>query len=338
MSLFNAGIAPALDNNGDPISGATWTFYASGTSDAITAYSSGNLSTPLGSSIESNSAGLFPLVYLNGSNATRAILRDDAGTVLRDIDPVETNIASVPASAVSTFRNTDMTGYSGVHFLTNAGGIAGHIGYANVNATNFAGSVYLGSITPIPVHVTVGNARAASFDSAAVLHVSPYFIGGSGRLRVLEGGGYAISTFGLGNYNAAQFVRRVSGTDTEQGVISISDTGTIYGTTSDYRLKKDLKPLAKPWLYINSLNPYEGLWDVNDKPFVGFVAHEVQEASRTNFVTGEKDGEKMQTVDYSSGEIIASMVAALQDADKRMKSLERSNKTLKARLAELEAR
>jgi hypothetical protein len=74
--------------------------------------------------------------------------------------------------------------------------------------------------------------------------------------------------------------------------------------------------------YIASLKPVEGTWKSNGSPFVGLIAHEVQEASRTNVATGVKDGEQMQGMDYSSAEIIANLIAEVQSLRKRVFQLE----------------
>ena len=51
---------------------------------------------------------------------------------------------------------------------------------------------------------------------------------------------------------------------------------------------------------------------------MGLIAHEVQEVSRTQVATGEKDGAEMQAMDYSSAEIIANLIAEVQSLRKRL--------------------
>lgn len=80
--LFIPGLIPALDANGDPISGATWTFYRSGTTTPVPVYSAGG--TSLGSTIIADAAGRFPTAYLQSAYPYRAVREDGS----RDLDPV----------------------------------------------------------------------------------------------------------------------------------------------------------------------------------------------------------------------------------------------------------
>ena len=108
------------------------------------------------------------------------------------------------------------------------------------------------------------------------------------------------------------------------GSITSSTTATAYNTSSDYRLKNITGPITNSGAYIDSLNPVEGTWKADGSTFVGLIAHEVQEVSRTKVATGEKDGKEMQGMDYSSAEIIANLIAEV--------------KSLRTRVAELEAK
>jgi hypothetical protein len=99
-------------------------------------------------------------------------------------------------------------------------------------------------------------------------------------------------------------------------------TAVAYNTSSDYRLKNITGPITTSGAYIDSLNPVEGTWKADGSTFVGLIAHEVQEASRTNVATGVKDGQQMQGMDYSSAEIIANLIAEIQSLRQRVASLE----------------
>ena len=105
---------------------------------------------------------------------------------------------------------------------------------------------------------------------------------------------------------------------TSAGSIESSGSTTTYNTSSDYRLKNITGPITNSGAYIDSLNPVEGTWKASGSAFVGLIAHEVQEASRTFVATGVKDGEEMQGLDYSSGEIIANLIAEIQSLRKRL--------------------
>ena len=99
-------------------------------------------------------------------------------------------------------------------------------------------------------------------------------------------------------------------------------TGVLYNINSDYRLKNITGPITTSGAYIDSLKPVEGTWKADGSTFVGLIAHETQEVSRTTVATGTKDGEEIQGMDYSSSEIIANLIAEIQSLRKRVSALE----------------
>ena len=106
------------------------------------------------------------------------------------------------------------------------------------------------------------------------------------------------------------------------GAIISSGTSTAYNTSSDYRLKNVTGPVTNSGTYIDSLNPVEGTWKADGSTFVGLIAHEVQEVSRTSIATGVKDGEEMQAMDYSNSELIANLIAEVKSLRARVAALE----------------
>ncbi|CAB4152359.1 Intramolecular chaperone auto-processing domain containing protein [uncultured Caudovirales phage] len=81
------------------------------------------------------------------------------------------------------------------------------------------------------------------------------------------------------------------------GSIQGNGSNVSYYTSSDYRLKDDLKQfnaLEK----ILSLNVYDFKWKSTGQRMDGFIAHELQ-SILPYAVSGVKDGEQMQNVDYS---------------------------------------
>jgi hypothetical protein len=117
--------------------------------------------------------------------------------------------------------------------------------------------------------------------------------------------GYFYTSFGYGTAPI--------GSVTQNGT-----TGVLFNTSSDYRLKNITGPITNSGEYIDSLNPVEGTWKADGSTFVGLIAHEVQEASRTPVATGTKDGEQMQGMDYSSAEIIANLIAEVKSLRARL--------------------
>jgi len=106
------------------------------------------------------------------------------------------------------------------------------------------------------------------------------------------------------------------------GDITTNGTITLYNTASDYRLKDIDGLIENSGTYIDALKPVQGSWKADGSRFIGLLAHEVQEVSETTIATGEKDGEKMQAMDYSAPELIANLIAELQSVRARLAELE----------------
>ena len=106
------------------------------------------------------------------------------------------------------------------------------------------------------------------------------------------------------------------------GSISVTSSATAYNTSSDYRLKDIAGPVSNSGAYIDALKPVQGSWKADGSRFIGLLAHEVQEVSETQIATGEKDGEEMQAMDYSSPELIANLIAEIQSMRLRLAQLE----------------
>jgi len=105
-------------------------------------------------------------------------------------------------------------------------------------------------------------------------------------------------------------------------------TGVIFTTTSDARLKTDIQPIKDGTEKIMAMNPVTHKWKAEpEKDAVhGFIAQEMIDIVPES-VSGTPDGEDMMSMDY--GRITPVLVAALQDAHKKIEQLE-------ARIATLE--
>ena len=78
----------ALDANGNPLSGAQWFFYATGTSTPQAVYANASLATSLGPVVTADSAGQFVPIYFDATKTYRAVLRTAAGALVKpEIDP-----------------------------------------------------------------------------------------------------------------------------------------------------------------------------------------------------------------------------------------------------------
>jgi len=87
------------------------------------------------------------------------------------------------------------------------------------------------------------------------------------------------------------------------GSIFSSGSATSYNTSSDYRLKENIKPVENALSILNQLKPcsFNFIADA-DEEVMGFIAHEVQEVI-PQAVTGEKDGFRIEEVEVSPAEL-----------------------------------
>ena len=102
------------------------------------------------------------------------------------------------------------------------------------------------------------------------------------------------------------------------GTIKTLNSATQFNTSSDYRLKKDLKDfdgLDK----VSKIPVYDFKWKVDDSSSYGVMAHELQDIL-PDAVSGEKDGEEMQGVDYSK--IVPLLIKSIQELEAKVKILE----------------
>ena len=120
---------------------------------------------------------------------------------------------------------------------------------------------------------------------------------------------------------------------TDVGSISVTTTATAYNTSSDYRLKENIIPLAGAIARLNQLPVHRFNFIADPDTVVdGFIAHEAA-AIVPESVTGEKDAEDedgtpiYQGIDQSK--IVPLLTAALQEAIAKINALE-------ARIAALE--
>ena len=117
---------------------------------------------------------------------------------------------------------------------------------------------------------------------------------------------------------------KVTMTNTDvTGNLSVDGTASAdsFNATSDYRLKENIQTISGDQFTVDKLRPVSYTLKSNQKPTLGFIAHEVQEHI-PSAVTGEKDGESMQSVDYN--QIIPVLVKEIQDLKKRVAYLEQN--------------
>ena len=105
------------------------------------------------------------------------------------------------------------------------------------------------------------------------------------------------------------------------GSISQNGSSTSYNTSSDYRLKENVKYTWDATSRLKQLKPARFNFKTDKKVTLdGFLAHEVSSIV-PEAVSGEKDGEKMQGIDQSK--LVPLLVKTIQELEARITELEK---------------
>jgi hypothetical protein len=130
----------------------------------------------------------------------------------------------------------------------------------------------------------------------------------------------------------SSFLLYFTSASTTVGTISTSGTTTAYNTTSDYRLKNNIRPLTNAMSTVSQLKPCTWTWKSNGTSGQGFIAHELQEVA-PECVTGTKDEVKEDGTPAYQGVDNSFLIAILTSAIQELKN---ELDTLKVRVNELE--
>jgi hypothetical protein len=117
------------------------------------------------------------------------------------------------------------------------------------------------------------------------------------------------------------------------GGIVVNASSTNYGTSSDYRLKKNVTPLSGALSKICGLNPVTWTWKATEGDGEGFIAHELAEhfpqaVVGTKDAMDEEGNPKYQGVDSSF--LVAALVASVKELSTKVDQLQAEITALKA--------
>jgi hypothetical protein len=111
------------------------------------------------------------------------------------------------------------------------------------------------------------------------------------------------------------------------GSVTSNTTSVSYNTSSDYRLKDIEGSVVGYKERLMSLQPKQGTWKLDGSNFRGFLAHEFA-VPYCGSVAGEKDAVDadgkpvMQAMQASTPEVMADLVALIQEFETRLTALE----------------
>ena len=209
---------------------------------------------------------------------------------------------------------------------------AGNIAATNVQAAlaeldlakaKLAGGNSLGGMQF--VNTSAGTGGQVIINDTGVAVNSPEF-GRPPLQSIGKSGSYAAALLGTDGAGAPYLVFYLTTTGPVGSITGNGSSGTLYNTTSDYRLKLNAEDLTGSGAFIDALRPRRWEWAAGGVG-VGFFAHETQAVSPSS-VVGVKDavtpeGKPIyQAMQPSSPEIMAHIVAELQSLRARVAALE----------------
>ena len=182
-----------------------------------------------------------------------------------------------------------------------SGGGGASIDYAQLDASfnlkaNLASPTFTGIVT-LPKVISGDASFNGNIDISGVLSVTSTI-------------STSVKNTTINNYNVA-----VTNDISLNGNLKASGkiTAASFSSTSDYRIKSNIIPLSDCSFEIGVLNPVTYHNTITDREDIGFIAHEIQ-PHFPFLVTGEKDGDTIQTVNYTG--LIGLLVHELQQLKK----------------------
>ena len=161
-------------------------------------------------------------------------------------------------------------------------------------------------------------------------------VGGASTANINANGGFYVNPNSLNTFTVISHLSGASSgspyayfyyANTDIGSITQNGTtGVLYNLTSDYRLKNNPTALTGASEFIMALQPKTWDWHDGSGKGVGFIAHEFMEVAKYsgNGTKDEIDAEgkpKYQSIQPSSSEVMANLVALVQEQQTLIESL-----------------
>jgi hypothetical protein len=263
-----------------------------------------------------------------------------------------TGANAMQGEANLTYSSPDLTVGGGnpsiIHNNTTSGGDSGikfqgsGVDYGFINLDNSDGALDLGTKVGWSTRFYTNNAERMNIDSSGRVNINTASaITGEGVLQVSGNSSQNLSAWRVatnGNVGLRFFNSSTQGV----GGITINASGTVYATSSDYRLKENEVAISDGIERLKQLKPYKFNFKTEPDTIVdGFFAHEVSSVV-PEAVSGEKDATETyiddngdeQTRINSQGidqsKLVPLLTSALQEAITKIETLEARVQTLES--------
>jgi len=253
--------------------------------------------------------GAYETYIKSGGSWNRAMTITSGGNVVigGTSDGFDTGSGlRIDRSGVSTIRLVGQSSAAEMSMTSSGYQIDSRIGYIRFLTGANSGTVLEG------MRITDGGAVLIGRINSGLNNTEGVTI--SGGAIQLETNSYVIYGNRTSSNGVFMGIRR---NNTDVGDISVTTTTTTYNTSSDYRLKQDFKEFNGLDI-ISKIKSYDFSWKLDNSRMYGVIAHELQEIL-PYAVTGIKDGEKMQSADYSK--ITPILIKAIQEQQAQIEEL-----------------
>jgi len=182
----------------------------------------------------------------------------------------------------------------------------------------------------------VNSSERMRLDSSGRLLFGTTTLNGNGGITIYPDNddNAATMVFNRANTTNTSFIQSFQNASTSVGFIAYTSTSTVFGTSSDYRLKENAVLIADGLTRLKTLKPYRfNFINEPNKTVDGFFAHEVTAVPEA--ITGTKDEADAdnnpiyQGIDQSK--LIPLLTAALQEAVGKIEVLETKVAALEAK-------
>lgn len=318
-AAFNA-LSP-MSSQGDLIIGG-----ASGAANRLGIGTNGQVLTSNGSTAAWTTFSAGTITGVSGTSTVSGLTLTGGGTSGNVTLTLGGTISVAANNLTGTTLNSGVTASS----LTSLGtlsslNVSGTGSFGTISTTNMGGYTLTGSIYSTTVNAGIYLNTTSTTPGQGNTTVGGVFIADSvgPALFISRSSGATNITL---NQNASSAVIDCRYFGSNVGSISVTSGSTSFNTTSDYRLKENIEPLANALDRLMGVNVYRFNWKSNPtgNKVDGFIAHEVSQIV-PEAITGEKDAVhpdgsiKAQGIDQSK--IVPLLVAALKEANQKIEAL-----------------